>query len=218
MAWPRVDYSGQTIGPLTISSESRIVHRDKSQRREVLCTCKCGSTFWVSTSNLSNYRHYKGCRGCLSRTATRHGHYTKNKKTKTYSTWASHKARGILAAAWHDFPTFLAAIGDLTHRRTVVRARKSEPLGPGNFVVVHYKSTAVQADISRFFRTLGALRKPATVKEIQSLSGLSEKTVRRDLAQLKQLGFDVRFREGEFNRRAFRVVGLWKTLKRLIGD
>ena len=47
-----------------------------------------------------------------------------------------------------------------------------------------------------------------TVKELEAVSGVSEKTVRRDLAFLKEVGFDVSESVGDFGRKFFRISRL----------
>ena len=44
-----------------------------------------------------------------------------------------------------------------------------------------------------------------TVKELAALSGISEKTVKRDLDFLTQVGFDVSETVGEFGRKSYRI-------------
>jgi predicted ArsR family transcriptional regulator len=44
-----------------------------------------------------------------------------------------------------------------------------------------------------------------TVKELAALSGISEKTVKRDLDFLKHVGFDVSETVGEFGRKSYRI-------------
>ena len=53
--------------------------------------------------------------------------------------------------------------------------------------------------------TLTFAPKGFTVKELVAVSGVSEKTVRRDLAFLKEVGFDVSETVEEFGRKLCRV-------------
>ena len=53
--------------------------------------------------------------------------------------------------------------------------------------------------------TLSLCAKGFTVKELEAISGVSEKTVRRDLALLKHVGFDVSETIEDFGRKAWRV-------------
>ena len=57
----------------------------------------------------------------------------------------------------------------------------------------------------RLLKLLAFTPKGFTVKELVAVSGMSEKTVRRDLAFLKEVGFDVSETVGEFGRKFFRI-------------
>ena len=60
----------------------------------------------------------------------------------------------------------------------------------------------------RLLKLLAFAPKGFTVKELEAVSGVSEKTVRRDLALLKHVGFDVSETVGDFGRKAWRVSRL----------
>ncbi len=46
----------------------------------------------------------------------------------------------------------------------------------------------------------------ATIKSLVASTGMSEKTIRRDVATLRQVGFPIEERLGEFNRKAFSLA------------
>ncbi len=65
-----------------------------------------------------------------------------------------------------------------------------------------------ESTLARQWRLLKLLifaPKGFTVKELVALSGVSEKTIRRDLVFLKQVGFDVSETVGEFGRKLWRI-------------
>lgn len=65
-----------------------------------------------------------------------------------------------------------------------------------------------ETPLARQWRVLKLLvfsPKGFTVKELAALSGISEKTVKRDLDFLKQVGFDVSETVGEFGRKSYRI-------------
>ena len=71
-----------------------------------------------------------------------------------------------------------------------------------------------ESTLARQWRLLKLLifsPKGFTVKELVAVSGMSEKTVRRDLAFLKEVGFDVSETVGEFGRKLWRVRRLPET-------
>jgi len=57
----------------------------------------------------------------------------------------------------------------------------------------------------RLLKLLAFAPKGFTVKELEAISGVSEKTVRRDLALLKQVGFDVGETIEDFGRKLYRI-------------
>ena len=60
----------------------------------------------------------------------------------------------------------------------------------------------------RLLKLLAFAPKGFTIKELMAVSGMSEKTVRRDLAFLKEVGFDVSETVGDFGRKFFRISRL----------
>jgi len=65
-----------------------------------------------------------------------------------------------------------------------------------------------EATLARQWRLLKLLTfapKGFTVKELVAVLGMSEKTVRRDLALLKTVGFDVSETVEDFGRKSFRI-------------
>jgi hypothetical protein len=60
----------------------------------------------------------------------------------------------------------------------------------------------------RLLKLLAFAPKGFTVKELVAVSGMSEKTVRRDLALLKRVGFDVAETVEDFGRKIFRIRSL----------
>lgn len=65
-------------------------------------------------------------------------------------------------------------------------------------------------------KIIGALRQPRTVAELADISGLNLKTMRRELAMLREAGFDLRSNEGDYNCKSWRVVAPMRTLSRLM--
>ena len=57
----------------------------------------------------------------------------------------------------------------------------------------------------RLLKLLTFTPKGFTVKELVAVSGMSEKTIRRDLTFLKEVGFDLSETVGEFGRKFWRV-------------
>jgi len=57
----------------------------------------------------------------------------------------------------------------------------------------------------RLLKLLAFAPKGFTVKELTAISGVSEKTVRRDLALLKKVGFDVAETVEDFGRKSWRI-------------
>ncbi len=57
----------------------------------------------------------------------------------------------------------------------------------------------------RLLELLSSAYKGLTIKEMVVHSGMSEKTVRRDIALLKQVGFDVAETVEDFGRKLFRI-------------
>ena len=57
----------------------------------------------------------------------------------------------------------------------------------------------------RLLKLLAFAPRGFTVKELTAVSGMSEKTVRRDLDLLKRVGFDVSETVEEFGRKAWRI-------------
>ena len=57
----------------------------------------------------------------------------------------------------------------------------------------------------RLLELLSSALKGLTVKQLTAASGKSEKTVRRDLALLKQIGFDVSETVQDYGRKLFRI-------------
>ena len=73
---------------------------------------------------------------------------------------------------------------------------------------VRPKDEEEESTLARQWRLLKLLifsPKGFTVKELAALSGMSEKTVRRDLVFLKQVGFDVSETVEEFGRKLWRI-------------
>ena len=65
-----------------------------------------------------------------------------------------------------------------------------------------------ESTLARQWRLLKILTfspKGVTVKELIAVSGMSDKTIRRDLAFLKEVGFDVTETVGEFGRKSWRL-------------
>ena len=60
----------------------------------------------------------------------------------------------------------------------------------------------------RLLKLLTFAPKGFTIKELVAVLGMSEKTVRRDLAFLKEVGFDVSEAVGDFGRKYFRISRL----------
>jgi predicted DNA-binding transcriptional regulator YafY len=60
----------------------------------------------------------------------------------------------------------------------------------------------------RLLKLLAFAPKGFTIKELMAVLGMSEKTVRRDLAFLKEVGFDVSESVEEFGRKFFRISRL----------
>ena len=68
-----------------------------------------------------------------------------------------------------------------------------------------------ESTLARQWRLLKLLifaPKGFTIKELVAVLGMSEKTVRRDLAFLKQVGFDVSESVGDFGRKFWRICHL----------
>ena len=57
----------------------------------------------------------------------------------------------------------------------------------------------------RLLKLLAFAPKGFTIKELEAVSGISEKTVRRDLALLKHVGFDVGETMEDFGRKLYRL-------------
>jgi len=57
----------------------------------------------------------------------------------------------------------------------------------------------------RLLKLLAFAPRGFTIKELTAVSGMCEKTVRRDLAFLKEIGFDVTESVGDFGRKFFRI-------------
>ncbi len=57
----------------------------------------------------------------------------------------------------------------------------------------------------RLLKLLAFAPKGFTIKELEAVSGVSEKTVRRDLALLKHVGFDVGETMEDFGRKLYRL-------------
>lgn len=57
----------------------------------------------------------------------------------------------------------------------------------------------------RLLKLLTFTPKGITVKELATVTGMSEKTIRRDLAFLKEVGFDLSETVGELGRKLWRV-------------
>jgi len=60
----------------------------------------------------------------------------------------------------------------------------------------------------RLLKLLTFAPKGFTVKELVAVSGMSEKTIRRDLAFLKEVGFDVTESVGDFGRKYWKICRL----------
>lgn len=56
-----------------------------------------------------------------------------------------------------------------------------------------------------FAETIGLRAKGFTIKELMAVLGVSEKTARRDIALLKEVGFDVAETVEDFGRKAWRI-------------
>ena len=68
-----------------------------------------------------------------------------------------------------------------------------------------------ESTLARQWRLLKLLifaPKGFTIKELVAVSGMSEKTVRRDLVFLKEVGFDVSESVGDFGRKFWRICHL----------
>ena len=57
----------------------------------------------------------------------------------------------------------------------------------------------------RLLKLLAFAPRGFTIKELEAVSGVSEKTVRRDLALLKHVGFDVGETMEDFGRKLYRI-------------
>ena len=57
----------------------------------------------------------------------------------------------------------------------------------------------------RLLEQLASAAKGLTIKEMTAASGMSDKTIRRDIALLKQVGFDVAETVEDYGRKLFRI-------------
>ena len=73
---------------------------------------------------------------------------------------------------------------------------------------IHQNDGDDESSLARQWRLLKLLTftpKGFTVKELVAVLGMSEKTIRRDLTFLKQVGFNVSEKVEEFGRKVWRI-------------
>lgn len=74
-----------------------------------------------------------------------------------------------------------------------------------------------QDNLKSCLRLLRLLREPHTVKCLAHQIGMATKTIRRDIAALRAIGFDVRARERyRGGPKEYRVVAPCKTFRRIM--
>lgn len=148
----RLDLVGEPYGQLTVLE---CAGKDNTGRVIWRCRCSCGTETTKSTSLLRSGK-VRSC-GCLRkvtaaahcRAMTRHGHYSDNKPTPEWSTWAAMRARcavpthaefpnyggrGItVCPSWQTFENFLADMGRRPARGfSIDRIDNTKGYGPDN--------------------------------------------------------------------------------------
>lgn len=150
MPFPRKDWSGRIFSFLTVVSPGRI----ENGSYYWICSCVCGKMTEVQQSNLRTGR-IKSC-GCkreelLSIAGTTHGHTRQDhgRRTRTWITWQSMKARcynpdephyGIyggrgvkICKEWlESFESFLRDMGERPNGKTIDRIDTNGNYEPGN--------------------------------------------------------------------------------------
>jgi hypothetical protein len=134
MGKPFIDLTGQTFNSWTVTGPSKSVPRASgkgSARTHWFCTCKCGNTAWVDSTNLRQgistncgcLRKVVAGKGSPAAIASAKAHTTHGmSKTKVYTQWNSMRdrcynsaspvfkyygGRGItVCKEWHKFETF----------------------------------------------------------------------------------------------------------------
>ena len=145
------DLRNLRFGRLTVMHEAE----KRGQKARWLCTCDCGNTATVQSSNLTT-GHTSSC-GCVtkelqSKRATErntiHGHNTVSYKSPTWQSWhammcrcysRSHKSypsyggRGIVVCErWKSFVEFYKDMGDRPDGLTIERMNVNGNYEPGN--------------------------------------------------------------------------------------
>lgn len=87
-----IDLTGKTFGRLTAIDHERITGKDGRSRVYWNCTCECGKTVSVESSNLTTGKQLS-C-GCLKKEQMRHMTVTHDKiNTRLYGVWNTMKSR-----------------------------------------------------------------------------------------------------------------------------
>lgn len=172
----RKDLAGQRFGRLLVLSYGFTLKGDACWR----CRCECGTGKIIRGSVLQRGTT-KSC-GCLKREgiiarSTTHGMAGRQTRTPTYSTWRrmisyttdpAHPrypgwgGRGIsVCARWHDYPAFLADMGEKPPGMTLDRIDNDGNYEPDN---CRWATSAQQARNTRRTRLT-----PPKVRDIQRL-------------------------------------------------
>lgn len=146
-----IDLTGKTFGMWTVLSHS---HKDERKAHFWLCRCSCPKqTEKIVKGSSLTMGQSTNC-GCdrlqkIIASKTKHGHYTGDKASKTYSSWSAMKGRclnpedkdyshyggrGItIHEPWiNSFETFLADMGECPPNLTLDRISVNGNYTPGN--------------------------------------------------------------------------------------
>jgi len=119
------EYIGKRVGTRTILDRVYCPHR----KVRVAFRCDCGAKGAASLSTILKAPTRK-CRSCVK---TRHGLST----TVLYRQWISARRENRLAAEWHDWDVFLAAVGGVpATKMRMTRPDVTKNYGPKNFKLV----------------------------------------------------------------------------------
>ena len=127
-------------------------HKSRSGHAHWLFLCGCGTEVVAAGGNVRS-GSTASC-GCLHREIsaarlTEHGYRARRRHDATYRAWQRMKMKhhsSIISPVWsHDYPRFLADMGERPGDTVLTRADATKPFGPGNCRWLMVASRSVRA-------------------------------------------------------------------------
>lgn len=186
---------GDVFGRWTVLGEAENRGVGQRARRYVLCRCACGNVKEVRFGHLRDGLS-QSC-GCLSKRGFVHGATKGGKRTNTYTTWHSMKARclnpnnasyinyggrGItISYRWRKFENFLADMGERPAGKSLERIDNNKGYSPEN---CRWATSEEQNRNTRQNRILTFKGESCCLKEWSEKIGIKYTTLRTRLDAL----------------------------------